>query len=204
MLAVLLVAAATLFLAREPVLGWLGAQLVRSDQLVRADAIVVLAGGTPQREIEAADLYTAGWAPKVLMTKDDETPAYDVLRKRGIHLETQNQLKKRILLSLGVPESAVTILDDRIANSTITETELVRSWLVSNPAKRLIIVTSPYHTARARLIFIRSLRDTGIEILTHPASHERFDARNWWRDREQLRNGIVEWQKLMAYSVLYR
>lgn len=203
-LALAVIVASAAFLARASLLGWMGAQLVRADRLVRSDAIVVLAGGTPQREIEAADLYSAGWAPRVLMTTDAESPAFDELRKRGFPLETHNALKKRILLTLGVPETAVTVLADRVANSTKTETELVKSWLASNDARRLIIVTSPYHTARARMVFARALRDEGVEVLAHPASHESFDATNWWRDREQLRNGIVEWQKLVVYSILYR
>jgi uncharacterized SAM-binding protein YcdF (DUF218 family) len=207
-LAVRVALAAAIFMAaayafRAPILGAIGAQLVHADPLVRSDAIVVLAGGTPQREIEAADLYVAGWAPRVLMTSDGDSPAFDELRKRGFKLETDNELKKRILLTLGVPETALTIFADK-ANSTKGETELVKAWLASNRARRIIVVTSPFHTARARMVFRRALREDGVEVLTHPASHEPFDADNWWKDRNQLRNGIFEWQKLLLYSMLYR
>ncbi len=171
---------------------------------MRSDAIVVLSGGTPQREVEAADLYLAGWAPRVLMTVESETDAVDVLRKRGIPVETHIELRRRILHSLGVPDSSVTMLDQTRATSTKMETELVKDWVVANSARRIIVVTSPFHTARASLIFRRSLREQGTEVLARPASHEAFEPNGWWRHREQLRNGFFEWQKLMFYYVAYR
>lgn len=202
--AVVVILSAAAFFARGPLLAALGRQLVQADRLQKADAIVVLGGGTPQREIEAADLYLAGWAPRVLITLEREPEALDILRKRGIAFETRIEFRRRILRSLGVPDSSVTLLDQTSAASTTMESELVKNWVVTNPARRLIIVTSAYHTARASMIFRRSLRERGIDILAHPASHEAFEPQRWWRDREQLRNGVFEWQKLMFYYVAYQ
>ena len=47
-----------------PVLRALGTWLRIEDRLERADAIVVLAGGTPRREATAAALWKEGWAPR--------------------------------------------------------------------------------------------------------------------------------------------
>jgi uncharacterized SAM-binding protein YcdF (DUF218 family) len=191
------------FLARASVLSMMGDHLVRADRLVNADAIVVLAGGTPQREIEAADLYVAGYAPRVVMTIERDAPAADVLRARGVPFETQIELKRRILRSLGVPDSALTFLERTRATSTRMETDLIKEWTSSKRARRIIIVTSPYHTARAGLVFSRALRSQKVEVMTRPASHEPFDVDNWWNDREQLRNGFFEWQKLLFYYLAY-
>ena len=50
-------------------LTWLGGQLIRSDSLEQSDAIVILSGGEfAEREIEGADLYLAGFAPRVAIS----------------------------------------------------------------------------------------------------------------------------------------
>jgi uncharacterized SAM-binding protein YcdF (DUF218 family) len=80
----------------------------------------------------------------------------------------------------------------------------VREWITAHRARRIIVVTSPFHTARSALIFKRALRDLGTEVLARPASYEDFEPDSWWRHRVQLRNGIFEWQKLLFYYVAYR
>lgn len=199
-----LVLAAGAYLAREPILTRIGSQLVRIDRLARADAIVVLGGATPLREIEAADLYLAGYAARVLLTMEREPPAADVLRARGVEFERRIDLRKRIMRSLGVPDTALTVLNQRRVNSTMLEVEMVREWVSSSNAKRIIIVTSSYHTARASLVFRRRLRNNGVEVLARAAAADPFRPADWWRDRDELRNGIIEWQKLLFYYVAYR
>ena len=190
------------FLARETLLAAVGRQLVRADPLTKADAIVVLAGGTPQREIEAADLYLAHYAPRVVMTLERDSEADALLRKRGVPFETPNELKQRILRTLGVPDSAVTLLDER-PTSTKMEAEIVRRWVVESGARRIILVTSPFHTARASFVFRRALRNDSVEVLARPSSREEFDAEVWWTDRMQLTRGVFEMQKLLFYYVAY-
>src|SRR5919206_4981310 len=51
-------------------LGALGDFLVARDELRQADAIVVLAGNSPYRVQHAAELYRAGWAPRVLISNE--------------------------------------------------------------------------------------------------------------------------------------
>ena len=196
--------AAGAYLARAPLLEQIGRSLVRADPLVRADAIVVLAGGTPLRELEAADLYLAGYAPRIVMTLESESSAPALMRARGVPFESGIELRKRIVRALGVPDEAVTVLDHARAESTRSEAELIRDWISSTRFRRIIIVTAPYHTRRAAIIFNRTLRGREVEVLVRPASHDAFNSQDWWRNREQLRNGIFEWQKLVFYYFAYR
>jgi uncharacterized SAM-binding protein YcdF (DUF218 family) len=103
-----------------------------------------------------------------------------------------------------VPESALTVLDAARATSTKVEAELVRAWATAHHPKRIIIVTSSFHTTRASMVFERELRGLGIEVLARPASSDPFRPDTWWRNRDQLRDGIFEWQKLVFYSIAYR
>jgi uncharacterized SAM-binding protein YcdF (DUF218 family) len=191
------------FFARETLLAAVGRQLVRADPLTKADAIVVLGGGTPQREIEAADLYLAHYAPRVVMALEEDSDADALLRKRGVTIETRNELRQRILRSLGVPDSAVTVLHETRPVSTRMESDVVRRWVLESGSRRIIVVSSAFHTARASFVFRRVLRNDSVEVLVRPASYEAFDSQKWWTDHVQLKNGVVELQKLLFYYVVY-
>ena len=197
-------AVAGLYFGREPILTRVGTYLIRVDPLSKGDAIVVLAGQTPVREIEAADLFHAGYAQRILLTAEYEPAGADVLRKRGVPFEFGPQLRKRLVMALGVPDSAVTVLDKQRVTSTKDEAGVVREWAGANAAKRIIVVTSRYHTARASLIFRDALGGLGVEVITRPATADRFHPEGWWRDWNQFRNGILEWQKLIFYALSSR
>jgi uncharacterized SAM-binding protein YcdF (DUF218 family) len=89
----------------------LGAFLAREDPLMRADAIFVLAGTRVERPLEAADLYLAGYAPRVLLTRSRaEADAYRIARARGAQLEDEFDSEAHVLESLGVPTSSIVSL----------------------------------------------------------------------------------------------
>jgi len=67
---VVLACAAALAAAHAPLLRFLGEWLIVEDQFARADAIVVVAGSAPINEEAAAALYRAGWAPRVILSRD--------------------------------------------------------------------------------------------------------------------------------------
>jgi uncharacterized SAM-binding protein YcdF (DUF218 family) len=196
--------AGVIYLAREPILTRIGRGLVRADTLLKADAIVVLAGETPVREIEASELFRAGYAPRVLLTAEADPAGAHVLRERGIPFEFGVQLRKRLIVALGVPDSAVTLLNARRVSSTRDEAAVVREWAAAHGSRRIIVVTSRYHSGRASLIFTDALRHLGVEVITRPATVDPFQPEHWWRDWSQLRNGILEWQKLIFYSLSSR
>src|SRR5439155_807312 len=79
----LMVAVAALSLAAVPFAGRL---LVVADPLpASADAIVVLAGSIPSRVLEASDLYRAGVAPRVVVTRERLARGESALHARGVH-----------------------------------------------------------------------------------------------------------------------
>src|SRR4051812_8257198 len=52
---------------RAPLLGGLADAWIANDNLVKADAIVILGGGLETRPAEAARLYQKGLAPRILV-----------------------------------------------------------------------------------------------------------------------------------------
>ena len=198
-----IVLAGGMYAARAPMLRWMGKQLVHADPLMPSDAIAVLAGGTPGREIEAADLYNAGYAPEIVLTVEPESPTLDVLRRRGIAVKSALEQRLWYLEQLRVPRSRVTVLDGEAVMSTIQEASLIERWARQRRIRSLIVVTSAFHSARARYTLERAFRSGAVVVRLRPASMNPFDPDTWWQNRATLRTGFFEWQRLLLYRLRY-
>jgi uncharacterized SAM-binding protein YcdF (DUF218 family) len=194
--------AAFLYVTHVPILVWAGKQLVHSDPLQRADAIAVLAGHTPEREITAADLFLAGFAPVIALARETDGAGAAELRARGIQIPGRTEWRTEILRQLAVPESAVIVVPG-IVTSTADESEAIAGWARDRRLRSLIVVTSQAHTGRSRKMFVRALAGTGIGVRVHPTSLDPFRPDDWWRDRVTLRDGLFEWQKVIFYWFRY-
>jgi hypothetical protein len=42
----------------------------------------------------------------------------------------------------------------------------------------------------------------GIKVIMRASKLTRFERQNWWRTRETLRDGVLEWQKLLYYRLV--
>src|SRR5262249_52905358 len=92
--AMLLVTAAAVLSGAWP-LPRLGTFLVVSDPLPdHADAIVVMAGTVADRALEAVTLYTAGRAPRVVITRERLRRGVQTLRRRGVQLPENEELTR--------------------------------------------------------------------------------------------------------------
>ncbi len=201
-LAVMATLVAVAYVARGPILASVGRMLVHSEPLAKADAIVLLSGGTPEREIAAADLYLAGWAPRVLTSRFPEPASLRILLLRGVRAEPFFDRQQRYLRELGVPDEALEPLRDEV-QTTEEEATQVAAWARAHGARRLIVVTSNFHTRRTSFIFKRAVRGQNIEILAHAAGGGDFNPDTWWHSRIALRTGLVELQKLVFYRLRY-
>jgi uncharacterized SAM-binding protein YcdF (DUF218 family) len=175
-----------------------GRFLVVSDPLpAHADAIVMLAGAPAGRLLEAADLYRAGLAPRVVLTRERRPVAAVLLERRGTAIPDPHDVARSQLLALGVPADAVLVLPGR-AYSTSSEARLIARWACHTGQRSLIIVTSPSHTRRARLI-LRRLLAPPVSLVVRPAAADSFPSRHWWRHRRAGKLVLSEYQKLANY-----
>ena len=177
-----------------------GAYLIVEQPLHKADAIVVLAGSQVERWLEAADLHREGLAPSILMSPGYVDPLGDELRARGIRLPREIDVHRDAMVQLGVPVTAIDIMPHGYDN-TADEAAGVRAIAQPRGWKRLIVVTSKYHTRRALFAFERELRGTGIEVQVKGSRHDRAKPDGWWRHRSDLRFVVSELQKLAAYRL---
>jgi uncharacterized SAM-binding protein YcdF (DUF218 family) len=177
-----------------------GRWLAPQQPLQKADAIFVLAGTVAERPLEAADLYEAGYAPRILVTRDTPELAVLVAGSRGAPLPQRFELNREMLLKLGVPDSAL-IVPDRIHDNTASEAETLRAVAVKMRWKRVIVVSSTYHLRRVAIACRRQLRGTGIELVLRATRYDPAIPDRWWTRRNDIRWVISEVPKVLAYSV---
>jgi uncharacterized SAM-binding protein YcdF (DUF218 family) len=171
--------------------GWLN----DPDAPERAGAILVL-GGDPSRALEAAELYRGALAPAVYIVAPFREPSLRRLDGAGVPSPREEELTRKALAARGVPEAAIALLGRDVA-STAQEARLAAERLAGVPGT-LIVVTSPYHIRRARMIFREALPGRPLRFVGN--RYESLpDA--WWRDPVSARNVVLELAKTAYYAV---
>jgi len=136
----LLVSCALLLALRGFWLPAVGRFLVCADPLQPADAIVVLAGGSPQRVAHGVKLFQAGYAPWLIVTNQP-------LNTPGIRVPYVELMRTEAIWQ-GVPEEHI-LMAPEIVRTTYEEALAVRRLAEERGFHALIIVTDPFHTRRA-------------------------------------------------------
>lgn len=187
-----------------PLVAWVAAQLliVKSD-LARADAIVVMSGSSTylERADWAARLYHEGRAPTIILTNDSLISGWDRKEERNPYFY---ELAARELQRLGVPESKIQVVSD-IALGTYEESLGVRDYASAHQLKRLLVVTSAYHTRRTLWSLRHACEGSGIEIgidSPPPGWQTPAPSRWWWR-RWGWKVVAGEYVKLIYYWMRY-
>jgi len=167
------------------VLLWgVGALLVTSDPLKPAEALVLLSGGDTQRAEEVVRIYRQVGANVVLLTKAEGSRAED--------------WNADWLISKGIPAEVIHITSKR-ASSTYEEARFTRETLEALGVKSCIVITDPYHTLRARLIFNSVYRGSGIKLSVRAVQGHWYRSPTWMFSRQGWDVTVSELIKMIAY-----
>jgi uncharacterized SAM-binding protein YcdF (DUF218 family) len=187
-----------------PLVTWVAAQLliVKSDLAV-ADAIVVMSGSATylERADWAARLYREGRAPIIILTNDSLISGWDRKEERNPYFY---ELAARELQKRGVPESKIQVVSD-IALGTYEESLGVRDYATAHQLKRLVVVTSAYHTRRTLWSLRHACEGSGIEvgIDSPPPGWQTPAPSRWWWRRWGWKVVAGEYVKLIYYWMRY-
>lgn len=176
-------------------LGYVANWLSVADQPQKADAILVLAGNYA-RPFQAAELYRQDYAGKVYVSVPVRSDDYRLLDQAGIPYPRDENVVRQVLLKNGVPASAIEYFG-KDSISTAAEAQAARV-LFGKRAPRLLVVTSPYHLRRARMIFADALPGADIRMIA--TSYDPFPAA-WWKDQNAARNVLLELAKITYYRL---
>ena len=185
------VLAASVYLLRRPMLMGLAGMLVTASPLEKADAAVVLGGEgcyTGCRVRAAVQLYKAGWVGKLVLS--GPRLGYGVY---------ETEFSVPLAVSLGVPKSDILAVPST-ARSTAEEAQLLCPLLERRGMRSFYVVSSDFHTRRARRIFLNA-GGGRLRVLACPAPDDWFPVDGWWRSREGRKIFVTETAKL-AYSLI--
>lgn len=185
-----------------PILTHLGRYLIVEHPLQKSDLIVCLAGGNVERGLAVADAYQKGLAPRIFMAREVPPDGYELLKERGVDYPESVDLMIKLLEGQGIPRSAF-LTSDRPTKSTFEEAELVRELVMNSDYNSLIIITTPYHCRRAWLTFRKVFEESDVRMLMLPSPYSDFKPADWWKKRRYLREVIIEYQKLIYYTLKY-
>lgn len=154
-------------------------QLLEVEKPLEAADLVVALGGSRERQDQALKLLRQGFAKRILFTGPDFRPGdYDCLGINGDGIEP--------------PMDAYTTHGEALATKRVVEEGAFRS---------AIIVSSPYHLRRVRLIFKRVFAETGIKLAFYPSRNRAFNMHNWWKSHYGRKVVITELIGLIYYGI---
>jgi len=181
-----------IYVARHPLLRYAGGTLVVEDRLEKSDAIIILSDDNfyADRATRAAELFRQNLAPIVVAS--------------GIRLRPNASIAELMthdLIERGVPkENIVPFPQD--ADNTREEAEALRKLVQQKKWKIVIVVTSNYHTRRAKYILGKIFANVAT-VRVASARDGDFDPANWYERRKSIKRfahevvgSVVAWWEL--------
>jgi uncharacterized SAM-binding protein YcdF (DUF218 family) len=169
--------------------------LVRSDPPMRADLIVVLATSRLERTLEAAMLVREGWSQRVLLMHPADSPRSAVLRQLGVDVPTFYAIQRRALSQMHIPDDAI-FESDPNRLTTRDEARYIVDFARQRGYRRIIVVTSPYHTRRAGSLIRRAAGDD-VEVLIRANRYETIHPARWWQYPSDRTDVVFEYLKIV-------
>ena len=191
-------------LVLSPVVAWFVAHvLIVKAEVPSADAIVVLSGSSTylERANWAAKLYREGRAPIIVLTDDGLIGGWDNREDRNPHYY---EMSARRLQQQGVPADRIQLAPG-VALGTYEESVLVRDYASAHNLKRLLVVTSGYHSRRALWSMRRACEGSGIQvgIDSAPPGWQTPSPWLWWSRRWGWKVVGGEYVKMVYYWTKY-
>ena len=180
--------------------------LVIEKDLQPAGAIVILMGSTPERELEAADIYHEGYAPMMIIV-EFSTPSCRLLDSLKLYVPRGLENAISVLGQLDVPAESIRIIPGEVV-STRGEAMAVRNYLqTQSDIDAIILVSSPSHMRRATMLFRRELNKLNHEVVVipRPSSYSNFNTSGrWFRNRNTAILVVSEYLKIIASPFDFR
>ena len=176
--------------------------LIVKAEIGSADALVVLSGSSSylERTQKAAELFREGRAPLILLTNDHTRGGW------SSKLQTNPYFVERAvdeLLKQGVPGERIRIVPG-VAESTQSESVIVKEYVAAKGLKSILIITSGYHSRRALRTFRTTFDGTGVAIGLDPSTTgPQTPSAFWWLRPSGWRDVAGEYVKLIYYRFVY-
>lgn len=156
-----------------------------SDEITRAEAVVVLGGNFHVRPSVAADLYSKGLVEKVLVSQTADAP-----------------LNIAALVKAGVSKHDIETFGNANTNTRL-EVAALRHWAQKTGIKSFIVPSEIFSARRVQWIIKREFSGTGIRVEVAGFEQPGFSLKGWWRSEQSLRLFETELAKYVYYRLVY-
>jgi len=198
-LIVVALAVIQLIASHQYILKAIGRYLVYQQDPQHADVIVILANwdDTIVRARAGADLFKSGLAKTIFVPRMERMEGHEEIAQRGITIPENRDLLITILLGLGVPLVAIETSGQEVTD-TWDEAREASHFIEAKGYTTVLLVTSKYHARRASLIFKDALKGKAT-VISVPSPYDSSDPEVWWKQNEDSKRVIMEYQKLLVY-----
>ncbi|MCI5144832.1 MAG: hypothetical protein D3923_04725 [Candidatus Electrothrix sp. AR3] len=160
--------------------------LVLANKPLRADICVVLGGGGGSRLRKAISVYNNGFADTLLLV--------------GFKAENWNYITGHLCPDCTLDNKNVVVLNG--SSNTMTDAELTLHYCLEQDIKTVLVITDPYHTRRASLIFMRIFQVSRmrVQVVSSGDYGKLFppDA-DWWKDHTTRKTVWLEYIKSLFF-----
>ncbi|MBS1841280.1 MAG: YdcF family protein [Acidobacteria bacterium] len=165
-----------IYAVRHPLLRFAGEELVVEDPLQKSDAIIMLSADNfyADRATRSAEIYRQGLAPIVVASGERLRPYAGIA-----------ELMEHDLIERGVPKEKI-LRFAHDADSTREEARALAKLANERKWRSVIVVTSNYHTRRARYIFEKVFPEA-ISVRVAAARDGDFDPESWFEKRKGIK-----------------
>lgn len=169
-----------------------GTALIVAVPLEHPEAILVLGSHEWERLPAAVEIANAQPSALVFLTVPRVTTKYNC------H-DCANRAAR--LVGAGVAAARIVELPDPVTN-TRDEAAAARAECARRNIRRLVVVTSPYHTRRARSTFQNAFAGTGVSLGFAPSGASPARPERWWAAAYDRAYVGYEWAAVTYYSLL--
>jgi DUF218 domain len=157
----------------------------------KSDAILVLAGETDRRPARALELLDHGYARRLVLDVPADAKVYD---------STVVDLAQKWAGSL--PQAPAIVVCPIHGLSTKAEATEAADCLRKAGGTSTLLVTSDFHTRRARSIFRCRIPGRTFEVA---AAYDPIQfGGQWWRHRQWAKTNLDEWLRLLWWQLVDR
>ena len=161
------------------------------DAPEHSDLIVVLAGETDRRPARALQLLTQGIGPKIILNVPARAKVYEF---------TELQLAQKYIHDL--PQAAAISICPIEGLSTRDEARDAEKCLAREDGRRVLLVTSDFHTRRALGIFRHEIPDKVFSVAA--ARDDAQFGTKWWAHRQWAKTFFEEGLRWVWWNAVDR
>lgn len=162
--------------------------IVAEPPLSQADVVAVLSGGELDRIDEAVQLIREGYARYLILTDTDALADSGRRMTDYLFSEAANR-------GLAVPQIDIT---RHTTSNTREEANAIRQLMEERGWRSCIVVTDPYHSRRAQIIFSDVFRDSEFSVRVHSVRGHWYTVRGWFLHWEGWKAMFQEYLRIFA------